>query len=121
MAFNVTIGGNGTLFIGEDKRLRIACVDNTGLPTDMTGWVLDFDVRTSDTAPSSVLTLTPTLVGTFDTNPSLNTQRAIVTLTAANMNLFRPKLYRYSVKRIDPGEETVLLWGSFLPQRATAP
>jgi hypothetical protein len=128
MAEEVTIGGSGSLFVGEDKVLRFE------LPTpavggvasvvavDMTGWAMVFDVRKGDaSADPAILSVVPTLTGTFNSVRATNTQRAIVTLTDDQMNLFRAKNYRWSWKRMDSGSETVLGWGTFAPQKATAP
>ena len=42
-------------------------------------------------------------------------------MTDTDMNLFKEKAYRQSWKRMDDGSETVLAWGPFTPQKATAP
>lgn len=124
MAYEVTIGGDGTLFVGEDKVLRFELVDSqsTPAPVDMTGWTMLFDVRLKDTsADPAIVSKTPVLSGIFNSNRALNTQRALVTLSDDDMNLFRGKTYRHSWKRMDAGVETILMWGNFVVQKATAP
>ncbi len=123
MALEATIGGSGSLFVGEDKVLRLELIDATTLlPVDMTGWALLFDVRKKDSSPSPALvSKTPVLGGTYSAVRASNTQRAIVTLTDTDMNLFKEGTYRHSWKRMDDGSETVLAWGDFTPQKATAP
>lgn len=121
MANLVQIGGGGTLFVGEDKTLRFECIDQNGLPVDMTGWDSIFDVRAKDKSPDpAIVSKSPFLVGSFNDVRALNTQRMIVQLFDDDMNLFKEKVYRYSWKRLDNGLETVLAWGNFSPQKATA-
>lgn len=123
MAENITIGGSGSLFVGEDKIILLELVSKgTTTAVDMTGWVMVFDVRRSDTAVDpAILSKTPSIIGVFNATQALNTQRASVSLTDDDLNLFRAKAYRWTWKRMDAGSETVLAWGSFSPQKATAP
>lgn len=122
MAENVTIGGEGTLFVGEDKILSLELKSKTSETTaiDMTGWVMIFDVRKADTTTTAMLSKTPTLTGAFNAIRSSNTQRAQVILTDDDTNLFKAKTYRYAWKRLDPDSETVLMWGDFILEKATA-
>ena len=122
MATETTLGGDGSLFVGEDKTIRLELLDVDGLPVSMTGWGLLFDVRKNDTsAEPAILSRTPTLTGTYNSVRATNTQRAVVILTDTELNLFRAQTYRYSFKRTDNDSETVLTWGDFAPQKATAP
>lgn len=131
MATTVTIGGEGTLFVGEDKTFRLESLqprtdgephDASSVPEDMTGWVVLFDVRVNDTsAEPAILSKAPTILGVYDAARATNTQRAVVVVTDTEMNLFRAKTYRYSWKRMDDGSETVLARGDFAPEKATAP
>jgi hypothetical protein len=135
MALEVTIGGNGTLFVGEDKIIRFECLvpefDSAGKPIapsattpvqDMTGWTLLFDVRKKDNAAApAIFGKTPTLIGVFNIVRAVNTQRGIVVLTDTELNTVKQATYRHSWKRMDDNSETVLAWGDFAPQKATAP
>lgn len=124
MATTVTIGGNGTLFVGEDKTIKLELLDAADIPVDMSGWTLLFDVRLKDTSPDpAILSKTPTITGTYNVVRASNTQRAVVALTDTEMNLFKQKTppYRHSWKRMDDGSETVLSRGNFAPEKATAP
>lgn len=122
MAIEVAIGGDGTLFVGEDKVIRLELIDQDDLPVDFSTWAMVFDVRKKDTsADPAIVSVTPYVSGAFNPVRALNAQRAYVPLTDDQLNLFRAKTYRYSWKRMDPGFETVLAYGSFAPQKATAP
>jgi hypothetical protein len=122
MATDVAIGGNGTLFIGEDKILRLELLDAASLPVDMTGWSIVFDVRSKDTSVDpALLSKTPTITGVYNAARATNTQRAEVTLSDDDMNLFKAKIHRYSWKRLTANNETVLVRGNFAPEKATAP
>ena len=122
MAVEVMIGGTGKLFIGEDKTLRFEILDAAGLPVDMTGWTLLFDVRLSDASPDpALLSKTPTVSGVYAATRAANAQRALVTLSDTELNTLKARTYRYSCKRMDSGSEVVLAWGNFVIQKATAP
>ncbi len=104
MAISRAIGGNGELFIGEDKTLRFTVLE------DVAGADLLFDVRTHDDAPTFVLQKVPTTEG----------QRiVIVELSAADTRKFRPQVYRYSLKLENEDAETILYWGDLVVQKAT--
>lgn len=124
MAVESTIGGSGTMFVGEDKLLRFELISPTDatVAIDMTGWTMIFDVRAKDTSPDpAIVSATPSIIGVFNALRTINTQRATVPLSDDQLNLFKQKNYRWSWKRMDPGSETVLAWGNFAPQKATAP
>jgi hypothetical protein len=122
MAVNSDIGGNGTLFIGEDKVFKLELLDANNVPVDMTGMALLFDIRLKDTSSDpAIVSKTPALIGVYNVVRAVNTQRAQAVLSDTDMNLFRAKAYRHSWKRMDDGVETVLAYGFFTPQKATAP
>jgi hypothetical protein len=128
MAVETTIGGSGSLFVGEDKILRFECAlaengtISATVAVDMAAWTMRFDVRKKDNSSDpAILALTPTVSGVFNVDRTANTQRAQVTLTDTQLNEFKAKNYRWSWKRMDDGNETVLGWGTFAPQKATAP
>jgi hypothetical protein len=123
MAVNATMGGNGTLFVGEDKIFKLFPVlDVNGVPVDMTLWAIIFDVRQKDTSPDpALLSKSAVILGAYNVDPLLNTQYAQVVVTSNDMNQFKEKTYRQSWKRTDTGFETDLEWGNFTPQKATAP
>ena len=121
MASELNIGGSGSLFVGEDKSLIIEVLDSLGVPVNVSGWSIIFDIRKKDSSPEAILSKTPTVQGVYNATRSVNTQRVAVQLTSANMDLFKEATYRHSLKRTDSGSETVLAWGNFVVQKATAP
>jgi len=134
MATTQTMGGQGKLFVGEDKifelELLVAEYDSSGtpvtpsassVPVDMTGWDILFDVRIKDNSSTAILAKTAVLVGVYNVVRATNTQRARVAVSDTEMNLFKQRIYRQSWKRMDDGVETVLSRGPFTPEKATAP
>jgi len=116
----VQIGGEGALFVGEDKTFELALLDTAGDAVDMLGWAINFCVGKSDKA-ADVFDKVASITGVFNIDPLLNTQLAVVSLTDTELNTVKAKTYRYSWKRMDDGTETVLVYGDFVVQKATAP
>jgi hypothetical protein len=122
VALEVNIGGDGELFVGEDKVLRLEVLDTDGIPVNILGWAIIFDVRKSDDAVApAIISATGTVTGSYNVSPTLNGQRALFTLTDDDLNLLTARIYRHSFKRTDAGVETVLAYGDLHPQKATAP
>ena len=122
MATTTTIGGSGTLFVGEDKIFELELLDTDGNPVDMTGWALLFDVRKSDKAPDpAIFSKTGVIIGVFNAVRAVNTQRGRTSLTDTELNTVTNRTYRHSWKRMDDGVETVLTRGPFVVEKATAP
>lgn len=122
MALQSDIGGNGSLFVGEDKVIRLELIDSVGVPVDMGLFEILFDVRTKDSSVDpALLSKTATVSGIYNSSRVSNTQRASIALSDTEMNTLRAKTYRYSFKRMDDGSETVLVYGNFNVEKATAP
>jgi hypothetical protein len=122
MATTAQIGGDGTLFVGEDKTFTLETLNSSDVPVDMLGWTVVFDVRKSDKAPDpAIFSKTASIVGVFNVVRASNTQRAQTTLSDTEMNTVSGRTYRYSWKRMDDGVETVLARGPFVVEKATAP
>lgn len=134
-AVTYTIGGNGTLFVGEDKTFRIEVLtiefdengvpiapSSSSVPVDISGWDIRFDVRKTDKAPDpAIFSKTAAITGVYNASRALNTQRAVVSLTDTELNTVTARTYRHSWKRMDDGVETVLSRGDFVVEKATAP
>lgn len=122
MAANVQIGGSGTLFVGEDKDIILELLDTSGVPVNMAGWAMVFDVRRLDVSPApAIFSKTPTIAGAYNIVRATNAQRATAHLTSADMDTVKKGTYRYSWKRLDSGAETVVEYGPFVVEKATAP
>jgi hypothetical protein len=112
MATEVTLGGPGKMFVGEDKTLRLTGVtDGDGVLIDLSGWTIHFVAAT--------FTKTATVSGAFNVDPDLNAQVAAVALTAAETTSLDDTRYPYSFKRVDSGFNEILAYGNWPVQRAT--
>ena len=115
----VKIGGDDTLFVGEDKTLRLHVLDADGASVDITtGWTILFVVKKRDGSGTVLISKTCSISGTYAA--SLNPQRAVATLADTDLVL-APGLYRYSFKRTDAGLEAVLVRGDFEVEDSTQP
>lgn len=130
MASEVTIGGTETdrIFIDtdftRDFHVKDLDTDPTGATAkDITGWTIILDIRKKDSATTALYSQTLTIIGTFNSVASSNTQRArwIGVDTEITTAIFKTKggTFRYSVKRNDSGAETILQWGDIVIDRAT--
>lgn len=118
MAREVQIGGDGDLFIGEDKTIRVEVLGASEIPENIAAFAMTFLVRPSDSSGTTTLTKSVTVTGTYNANRNTNTQRAVVTLTDTDMSI-TAGTYRYSLKRTDDGSETIIAWGDFIVEQAT--
>jgi hypothetical protein len=83
---------------------------------DITGYALSWMVKDdlADLDAAAVLTKTVgagiTITGSYHQNPNSNTQRAVVTLSAANLTIAQ-RSYWWELKRTTSGSETRLAYG----------
>jgi hypothetical protein len=121
MAYRATIGGEGTLFLGEDKTLRFEVLDDSEAPVNVASWDLLWVVRDRPHPENEPVRLqkTVTVSGVFNSVRASNTQRAIVELTDTDTASLRNKTYAHSLKRVDDGSETVLAFGPFVVEATT--
>jgi len=136
MAIQTTIGGDGSLFKSEDKTFSVGpfyaapytegAVYPINSCVDAALWTVVFVVSILDSSEDPLFEEPATISGVFHLDPAQNTQKASLTLTDVELDdLTRTyptiaKPYRYSWKRMDAGRGTILAWGDFLPQLATA-
>ena len=121
MATEVTIGGDGTLFVGEDKTFRLELLDVAGVPVNMAGMTIKFILRLTDSgADPAIFDKTATVGGVYNVVRASNTQRATVVFTDVELDALTAKTYRHSWKRMDADYETILAFGPFIVQKATA-
>ncbi len=136
MAREYNFEKTANIFVGEDKQVKFPVYDDDSSEAvkpalDVSGFAMTWILRKSDTAADALLTKATggqgiTVTGTFDADPSVNTQRVVVALadtdTADNTGavLIKPGKYRYSLKRTDADSETILAFGNFVLREATA-
>jgi hypothetical protein len=116
MAARITFGGNGQLFVGEDKTVEFEILDTRGLPVDITGWSLRLVVKSQ--ANTVLIDKNATITGTYNVDRVTNTQRAVVTLTDDDLSI-DDGVHQYSLKRTDSGSETVLVYTECIVERTT--
>jgi hypothetical protein len=112
----VTMGGEGTLFVGEDKACRLELLDVDGAPVDMSGWAVALVVKTR--AGTVVITETAAITGVYNAVRATNTQRAVATLTDTELTI-SAGTHRHSWKRTDDGSEAILAYGPFVIEETT--
>lgn len=122
-AVEVNYGNDGRLFVGEDKTLRCPQVLRAnGTAENIASWPIRFVVRLHDDSPGPPIFDKQALIGgVYAPDPTLNQQRAVVVFTDDELNSIRAGRYRHSWKWMEPGLKTVLAYGDFTPQKATAP
>jgi len=147
MALERNFTKDDRIFIGEDKVLYFSVYDQTGLtdaellaqiaagtatPLDVAGYELVWILRAKDNTADPALIEKESfagisVVGVFNASQALNTQKVAVLLEdtdtwdeASPAVAFTKGKKRYSLKRIDAGQETVLAFGYIDFMMATA-
>lgn len=125
MALKVQIGGSdstGRIFVGEDKVLRFEVLDSAEAPVDIAGWGISFVVRHVTSETTALVTKTAAITGAFNASRSVNTQRAVITLSDDDLSatkFTRSGTHVYSLKRVDDASETIINYGNFVIEMAT--
>lgn len=130
MAAEQQLGGmNGDrIFLGTDLTrtfhvLDIDANEDGSVAKDITGKTITFDVRAKNSSATPLLTINASIVGTFNATAADNTQRARVALTDEDLSpaTFGANggTFRYSLKDMTDGAETILAFGAIVIQRAT--
>lgn len=113
------------VFVGEDKNLFFTIFEKDGItPRNVTGWTFEWILRAKAKSNPPLLKKIMadgiTLVGAFNIDPLVNTQKVLVPLldsdTASEDGstiIIPPKVYYHALKRVDDGSNTVLSHGSF--------
>lgn len=123
-----------TIYRGDPTAADIAAGD--AIPQDVSGWSLAWVLRKKAKSPDPPLISKSNvdsppsiaIVGTYDADPVVNTQRVEVTIEdtdtydpdASPVLEIKPGTYVYALKRIDDGSETILAYGSFTLLQAAA-
>lgn len=135
MSYEASIGGSGTIMLGEDKTLRLEVIDadlsthdpadeTTWIPKDVTGMTLVFIVRDQSSYTGTLLaTKSGSVTGSYNAVRASNTQRVLVTLEdtdfVSEAGLIPAGTSYYSLKRTDTGSETVLRHGELIIEETT--
>jgi hypothetical protein len=121
MANFITVGGNGRFFVNEAKVVKVEVLDTAQAPISISGWTTRLLLKKKDTDAdaNAVLSCNGTIIGTFNAERRLNSQRAQFAITANQTSLLVPRKYQYSVKRTDANSETVLIYGEWEVERTT--
>ncbi len=119
MGLESQIGGDGKLFVGEDKTLILyPLLDLAGVPVDMAGKTLSLVIAKTDTATPFLIKSPAAITGAYNVDPVLNTQKASVELTDTELDLVRKAVtWRYRWKWMDH-PETVLAYGDIVFEKA---
>ena len=134
MAETVDIGGDGSVFVGEDKAviLELFSKANPTVAIDMRGMTMIFVISRKDTDTTYIILKTTTdgmvVSGTFNAVRASNQQRCTVTFSDDDLNLlkgtsvvpYQVNRYRYSWKQTTAGAATILARGYFSLDKANA-
>jgi len=139
--FNVT--PDDQFFLGEDKIFELSVYESDGVtPLDVIGIPLEWSLKKTDRAadPGIIakgisaggVSTGITIVGVFNADPNLNTQKVRITFTdddtdpavtseleSGAYTLRANRAYRHSLKRMDSPNENVLMYGSVTFLQAT--
>jgi hypothetical protein len=117
MGKQVTLGGDGRFFMGEDKAISVEVVDRAGVPVDVAGWTTTL-VITRTVTSAALLTASGEVSGTYSATRADNTQRITFVLTDDQTDDLTAGVYHYSVKRTGDDVDAVLLYGVCYVQQA---
>lgn len=110
-------------WLGTDRALDFTVYTSLGLSTirDVTGYTTNFMVKTTPDDPdaAALLSIDGVVSGTFNANPSVNTQKITVTIPDdATDTELQPIRAHWELKRTDAGQETPLAYGRIQLRRA---
>ena len=111
MSVRTNITQTDNYILGEDKQLQFLVVDSAGSAQTMTGWALEFIVRSDPDSASTAISKT-TASGIAISNGNGTDDRATVTIADDDTVALRPGLYYYAIRRTDAGSEQVLAFGT---------
>jgi hypothetical protein len=115
MAKRVTLGGDGKLIIGTDTDVEVEVLDEDELPVDIGGFTMTFDVRRRAADAGSLFSASASVTGVYNAVRSANTQRALVEMSASDLDysIFQPGTYQYSLIRTNAGAKVPIVYGDF--------
>ncbi len=96
---------------GNDHTAELTeILDADGAQVNAATWTITFVVKATPSG-SALLTYTATVSGTYNADPAVNEQKAVVTITDTDTDALTPGLRYYAWKRTDAGFETDLDYG----------
>lgn len=111
----VNIRTDDALAIGTDHQFIFHIKnDDESASVDITGWTLSFRIKRklTDADAAALVTKTASVGGSFNSTPTLNAQRATVTVEDTDTDTVTPGVCYYELKRTDAGFETILVHGT---------
>lgn len=112
MARQQNLGDTEDWFTDEDKVLSFEIYDSTeALIEDVDGWTIEWKLRHVRDDDRVLLTKSGSVTGSYSADPVINTQRTNITIADTDTATFQPGKYRYTLRRTDTGNETMLAYG----------
>ena len=109
---DVDIGHSAEVFAGEDKSLVFTVRDVNDVIQDITGWILEFEVRLTRYTPTTVLAKS-------GITPSDPTNGKVTISLASNDTVgLKAGTYKYGLARTNPGAYDVTAEGDFVLRKA---
>lgn len=100
------------LVIGDDKTVRIDVTDENGAAKNMTGWALTWEIKSSRTSSTALVTKT-TSDGISIGNGAGTGDRATITIADTDLeDTLSEGTYWHQLRRTDAGNEELLSYGS---------
>ena len=129
MAIQHHITADEHVFVGDDRTIIITVYedDDETIPLNVAAADLVWQLRPTDASSTLLIEKTTagspggiSVTGVFNVDPDLNTQRVVIALSAEDSYAVDPsgirlkkKKYRYSLKRINDGARSTLMFGNF--------
>jgi hypothetical protein len=115
LEFNIP---EGEWFRGENKILSTPVFgEDDTTPTNAAGWGMRYALARKKTSSTALIEKTTdegggiTVIGTFNLDPQINTQRVFITFASEDTDPIKAGKYYHSLKRTDQNNEIILFHG----------
>lgn len=110
------------IIIGNDHQVKLEnVIGEDGQPFDMSAWgSVKWFLRRRTTDTVELFAKTAGLIGVFDTDPAVNSQAWVATLTDLETETLTSGKYFFAWKLMDDGIETDLAYGEQLVVRTAS-